>query len=235
MQQHANGLNREFKRDTSGDAPLTAVAAFDLENVISIADIRSHTKTDDVPAVTDFQLKLYRKAAFETAQEYTGLLIMGQRVITEDVNPPVFTYARADAQNTFEHRLQFAVAQNFVWYYGLKQQRPDRTPVAIGSSTIKLPRKFDDFGMGCCNPNGGESHAKIQYVAGYSCTEELPAVLLLGALKYIAHVVENPGDFVTMQGTSGGKRSGGDIAAAANPAWASGAIEMWRSIKRDAI
>lgn len=234
MEQHTNGLNREFKRDTSGDAPLTAVDAFDLEKVLSIEDIRSHTKTDDVPSVTDFMLKLYRKAAFEEAQAYTGLLVMGQLIITEDVNPPVFTYRGAQS-NTFVHHTKYAVAQNFVWYYGLKQRRPDRIPVAVGSSDIKLPRQFDDFGMGCCNPCGSTSNSRIQYVAGYSCITEVPATLLLGALKFISHVIENPGDFVTVQGTSGGKRASGDIAAAANPAWASGAIEMWRTLKRDAI
>lgn len=235
MQQFPNGINKAFTRDTSGDAPLTAVDVFALDSVLSLDDIRTHTKTDDVPAVTDFQLRLYRKAAFEEAEKYTGLLLTGQKIITENVQPPTFTYRNAQLGTKFKYRLQYAAAQDFVWFYGLKQRRPDRVPVLPGSQEILLPRIFDDFGMGCCNPCGGDGYAKLQYVAGFSCVEDLPATLLLGVLKYIAHVVENPGDFVVMQGVGGGRKTGGDIAAAANPAWASGAIEMWRTLRSDAI
>lgn len=236
MQQFLNGTNTEFKRDTVGDAPLTAREEWDLNSVLSLADVRAHTKTDDVPSVTDFQLKLYRKAAFEEAQQYTGLMLVGQRIITEDVRPPEpMSYARMQGGMHFVHTTQYATAQNFVWYYGLKSQKPQRVAVPIGTNEVKLPRQFDDFGLGCCNPCGSAAHARIQYVAGFGCEADLPAVLLLGVLKYIAHVVENPGDFVVMQGVGGGKKTGGDIAAAANPAWASGAIELWRTLKRDAI
>lgn len=234
MQQFPNGINQEFRRDTPTDGALSAKEAWDFEKVLPLADIRVHTKTDDVPAVTDTQLRLYRKAAFEAAQEYTGLLFMGQRIITEDVTPPQVTQLW-DAQNPyFTHRLQYAIAQNFLWYYGLKAMRPQRVPMLIGATEVKLQRQFDSFGLGCCNPCGG-SHAKILYVAGYGCEEDLPATLLLGVLKYIAHVVENPGDVVVAQNTSGGRADGVGVGQAANPAWASGAIEMWRTLKKDAV
>lgn len=234
MQQFTNGTNQEFRRDASNDGALTAKEAWDLEKVLSLADIRAHTKTDDVPAVTDMQLRLYRKAAFEAAQEYTGLLFMGQRIITEDVYPPQVTQPWEGRVAYFTHRLQYAIAQNFLWYYGLKSLRPQRVPMLAGATEVKLQRQMDSFGLGCCNPSG-ESHAKILYVAGYGCEEDLPATLLLGVLKYVAHVVENPGDLVVAQNIGGARADSVGAGQAANPAWASGAIEMWRTLKKDAV
>lgn len=46
----------------------------DLEELLPLALIRTHTKTDDVPHVTDEQLSLYRSASFEAAEKYTGLV-----------------------------------------------------------------------------------------------------------------------------------------------------------------
>jgi hypothetical protein len=43
------------------------------DEYVSIDLIRRHTKTDDIPAVTDEQLKLYRAAAVEAAEFYSGL------------------------------------------------------------------------------------------------------------------------------------------------------------------
>ena len=60
-------------------------AAFDWSTRLSLDVIRSHTKTDDIPGVTDEQLALYRAAAIEAAERYTGLLLAGQRTITEPI------------------------------------------------------------------------------------------------------------------------------------------------------
>lgn len=233
MQQFQQGTNKEFYRDPSAGVELTPKTAFDLEKVLPLEAVRVHTKTDDVPTVTDWQLKLYRKSAFEAAQEYTGLLLMGQQTITEDLKPP--TCAFRDSAQTFKYSMLHAAAQNFVWYYGLKGQRPDRVPVRVGDRVVTLPRQFDDFGLGCCNPCGSNGHARIMYVAGFDCEDSIPGLLLLGCLKFIAHVVENPGDLVVATTVSGGRQNGVQVGEASNPAWASGAIEIWRTFKKDAI
>ena len=57
----------------------------DWSERLSIDMIRQHTKTDDVPAVTDDQLKLYRDAAIEAAEMYTGLLLSCQKSVVEPI------------------------------------------------------------------------------------------------------------------------------------------------------
>lgn len=234
MQHHQRGLNQEFKREV--EHPTLNARKMDWESILPLELIREHTKTDDVPQVSDTQLRLYRRAALEAAQEYTGLLVTGQKVITEDASPPDFTYRKAYQGAWFNHETSHPFAQNFVWYYGLKSMSPQRVPVEIGATVVRLPRQFDDFGMGCCNPCGSSGLARIQYVSGFSCEEDIPAAISLGALKYVAHVIENPGDLITAMTSSGGKIGTGlGVGEPANPAWASGAIDIWRVIKKDAI
>lgn len=235
MEQFQRGLNVMHTPQPANMAEQLKADKFNLDTVLPLEAVREHTKTDDVPAVTDMMLRLYRKAAFEAAQEYTGLMLLEQRIVTEDVRPPVFTHRGYNAA-TFTHRLQYAAAQNFLWYYGLKGQPAERVAVQPGTNTVQLPQRFDSFGLGCCNPCADTATARVQYVAGLGCVDDIPAAILLGVLKYIAHVVENPGDMVVASNTGGGTvGSSLTVSQPANPAWASGAIEIWRVVKRDAI
>lgn len=211
-------------------------APYDLDKFLSLDLIRSHTKTDDVPAVSDVMLELYRNAALEAAEEYTGLLLKARRVVVESVRPPGVTGHKTYRKMEFVHSTEHVISDPLVWYYGHRSQPPIQIHADTNTTRLVLPRVHSDFGLGCCNPCGGEAFSRVQYVAGLTCLTEAPAVIKLGALKYIAHVIENPGDLVRTSNAGGGSSSGSaSVGEASNPAWASGAIEIWRLVRRDAV
>lgn len=205
---------------------------FDCERIVTLGMIRSHTKTDDIITVTDDQLRLYRRAALEAAEKYTGLLLTGQQVITEDV--PLPKWEHAVRSPFFNYKTQYAFAQPMAYLYGMKNQAVQVIGVTVGTNTARLPVIYIDFGMGCCNPCREDDQPKFMYVAGYRCEEAIPAAITLGALKYIAHVIENPGDLVR-QFNARQVSVGETSVEANNPALASGAIDIWRTVKDDAI
>lgn len=206
--------------------PVLASVSHDMELVLPISMIREHTKTDDVATVSDAQLVLYRKAAVETAEEYTGLLIGSKRPITEPVLQPNVGYQR----QTFVHNTRFSFADPLAYYFGLRNMPTTTLQVPVGAQSVILPIMSSAFGMDCCNPCPTvATMGQLMYMAGYGCEADIPARFVVGALKYIAHLIENPGDMVRasdrqMTGLAGN-----------NPALASGAIDIWRTIKPDAI
>lgn len=215
--------------------------AFDLDEILPLEFVREHTKTDDIPTVTDEQLLLYRSAAFEAAEAYTGLIFTKKKAIIEEVERPKPVYGDWGVHVPQRHRhyLRFPVAEPRIYYYGLKSMAPQELHVAVGKSYVDLPVHHLDFmGMNCCNPcgNSDEHYGRLQYMAGYSCVEELPSILIQGVLKYIAHSVENPGDVVITVTQAGiARNQGARLYDASNPSLASGAIELWRVLKSDAI
>jgi hypothetical protein len=214
------------------------VGSYDFEALLPISLIRSHTKTDDIPSVTDELLTIYRGAALRAAEEYTGILFSSRETRVEDVRPPVGTDPRFYRSRTFNHTLEHATADGRVWYYGKRNQQPQLITVQPGTTEVNLPRDHADFGLGCCNPSGPQAFIRVMYVAGLECLTKFrhADILKLGALKYIAHVVMNAGDNVIQHQVSGGSRGGGAaLDTAANPALASGAVEIWRTMVRDAI
>ncbi len=231
----------EQKRDpVSLTANLTA-QKYDMEKILPLEAVRQHTKTDDVPSVTDFQLNLYRRAAIEAAETYTGLILIDRKVITEDVKTPMF-HKRArrmyqESKPHFTHKLQYMAAEQTLYYYGLRNQPPIQVGVSPNGTEVRLPRDHDSFGLNqCCDPCAGNSAARVMYVAGFHTEEDIPAAIMLGALKYIAHTIENAGDNPMVNSIAGKSQGTGfDMATANNPAVASGAIEIWRSCVPGAI
>lgn len=207
----------------------------DQEAYLSLTLIRDHTKTNDIIAVSDEQLALYRDAALEAAEKYTGLLIRERRVVTESVRIPENRGGRFYRKPWIWHRTKLPFSQPVAYYYGHNNQEPIQIPVVVGENIAKLPWVEDDFGIGCCNPCKQEVQARLMYVAGYDCKESIPAAIKLGALKYIAHVVQNPGDIAYANTPSGSKGDQAAVDKTSNPAYASGAIEIWRSAVDDAI
>src|SRR5262245_49243644 len=59
---------------------------FDWADRLSLDMVRQHTKTDDTPGVTDDMLSLYREAAIEAAELYTGMLLSGKKTVTEAIH-----------------------------------------------------------------------------------------------------------------------------------------------------
>lgn len=216
---------------------------YDLDLVLSLDLIREHTKTDDVPSVTDAQLKLYRKAALEAAEAYTSLLLTRRKVVFEDVDlPGLFGrnkhrgFHQQGSPNIHKYTTKYAFGDPVAYWYGLAGFSHEQITVEVNSHTARLPLSHTDFGMGCCSPcgNGGAS-GRLQYVAGFACEDDFPAAIALGALKYIAHVIENLGDNIVVVNSRGGGASAASASDPANPALASGAIDIWRSVIPDAF
>lgn len=218
---------------TVGDA-----AAFDLDKMLSLDTIRVHTKTEDVPAVTDTQLEIYRKAALEAAEQYTGLLLRGNKQQIEAID---FTPTKRDQMKGYRrYNTQYPVSDGLVYIYGSRDGLGNRTiRVTPGTTEVRLPITHVALdASSCCNPNpchqAGDWGLQIMYRAGYPKCEDVPSGILLGMLKYIAWNITHPGDEfssvrnresvegLAMQGTN-------------NISWASGAIELWRQYNPDAI
>jgi len=227
---------------TATAVPTIDAGEFDLDSVLSVSQIRTHTKTDDVPNVTDDQLRLYRKAAFEGAEHYTGMLFTCNKSHTEDIaQRGTENSGRIRSRQTMQHRLQYPVANGIVYLYGSRDGLSNTTlQVTPGSRTIKIPIMYnviDD--RSCCDPGrsgvlGANYGMKALYLAGFTSASQIPAGIIVGVLKWIAWQIMHPGDeIMTVRGTTDSSKSG--ITGTNNVAWASGALELWRQYDSEAI
>jgi len=211
--------------------PLGRETSFDWDSRLSLDVIRAHTKTDDIPAVLDEQLKLYRASAIESAEQYTGLLLSGQRTITEPIQGP----ARVrPGHSYYTFRLKYPSADGYVYLYGGTHVN-DNTAFRVpeGSRRIKVPIRIGYIDMSnCCDPcakpghmNGGMMAA---YKAGYRDIDSIPVGVIHGMLQYIAWCVEHPGDELLTQRNRVETRAGlAGLQGSNNIAMISGALETW--------
>lgn len=200
-----------------------SVAQPELERIVPLEMLREHTRTDDVETVSDDVLRLYRKAAISAAERYTGLLLGERRVVTEEVHL---------RDGTRRIGLSHGVISPHVYVYGAYFTPAQRIMVQKGAREIRLPHAVSYLGGGCCRPCGDQSPATmVMYTAGFECESDVPPEIALGVMKYVAHVIENRGDNVVKSNVSG-KQSDESrgLAEANNPAIASGAVEIWRSV-----
>lgn len=216
----------EIKANTT--PVITGLKEFDLEARLPISLIRTHTKTDDVPHVTDEQLRLYRDAAFEAAELYTGLLFRRQRQITEETSTDYS--ARTLRRGYYTHRLKYPSADGLVYLYGTRNGTRSFN-VEPGERLVRIPVTHWAIDADpCCAPrcSGALNHGqRLMYRAGYSCTDDIPQGIIVGVLKFIAWLITNPGDeIMTVRNRLAGDSAG--IIGTNNGAWASGAIEQWR-------
>ena len=202
---------------------------FDWDARLSIDSIRQHTKTDDTPGVTDGQLSLYRGAAIEAAELYTGFLLSGQRSVTEPIPLP------KRGRSKFRHKLRYPVSGGPVYLYGTGSTF--RINVVPGTQSIDIPNMTGVFDLtSCCDPCATESTQGMvaTYQAGFPSLSAVPAGIILGMLQFIAWLVEHPGDeYLTtrnsLDGTSGGAKGNSNVA------FISGALETWRAYDPEAI
>lgn len=216
--------------------PMTTLKGkmFDYEAILPMSLVRQHSRTDDVPSVTDELLSLYRRTALETAQEYTGLVLTEQKVVIEEIDDAPTNPFRHE-KPWFWHTTKSPFAQSVAWVYGQNTQAIN-LHVTPGSRRVRLPILMGDLGMGCCNPCASAAPSmKLMYVAGFDCEKSIPAAIILGCLKYITHVLENAGDIVTAVSEAGVSVTRVRVDQTSNPALASGAIEIWRTAVPDAI
>ena len=231
--------------DRHGDeqaAPSNGPKFFDLERFLPIDLIRIHTKTADIPTVTDEQLRLYRKAAFEEAMRYSSLLVGPLQLITEHVK---MHKVRSNisgmniAAATHRHqkiKTKFQVMRPDVFFYGTGA--PVLVPTEPGTRFVDIPMAGEFMGNAlggnCCAPctqgNGsGANGARVMYHAGYACENDVPAGIVVGMLKYIAWQVQNPGD-VYMNVRNSLNTGETSSRGTNNAAWASGALEVWTTL-----
>lgn len=220
--------------DPNGNMPKLVDVPFSYERILPLHTIRSHAKVDDIPAVTDEMLELYRAAALTAAEQYTGFLLKEKQAFTEMVQIPRW-WSPHRHRPTFKHTLEHPLADPVIYVYGHGQSNPRKVIGTVGSKIVRLPVLSSGFGDTCCNPDYSDPAMRLMYYAGFSCEEDIPPQVALGALKYITHCIENPGDVVKAVNEAGRETSGYSTSDAANPALASGAIEIWRSVMRSFV
>jgi hypothetical protein len=226
----------DISRPREMPAPQLEGKKIDLESLLSLAAIRQHTKIDDVPHVTDEQLTLYRKAAFEVCEKYTGRIFCEHKVIVEDVS----TGRSKRWRPTYKHRLRHASADGVIYLYGSAYGMADRTfNLSPGTQEITIEVMGGAYdAAGCCGgPHSSREVSwgmKVMYRAGIASAADVPAGIILGVLKFIAWCIQNPGDEIMTVRNRENKGEQG-IIGTNNGAWASGAIEQWRIFVDDAI
>jgi hypothetical protein len=181
------------------------------DSVLSIQAIREHTKTTDIKTVYDSQLLLYRAAAIEQAQLYTGLLIGPVRTISQTVNI-----------GTDAVYLDWPARDVIYWSNGNSN---GAVRVGLNERRVKITNLTAEIFCGC----GSESYT-LQYDSGFTCPAEIPFSILLGCLKFIAWNVKNPGDeLITMRSGLSSSRaaSARGIGGTNDAVMASGAQELW--------
>lgn len=211
--------------------PAGTTSSFDWDAYLSIDMIRAHTKTDDVPAVLDSQLRLYRSSAIEAAEQYTGLLLSGQKTVTETIQGP--SNARP-GRPYYVYKLKYPVADGYVYLYGGTHPNDNGAfRVPEGTRKVKVPIRKDYIDLtNCCDPcakpgfaNGGMMAA---YKAGYRDINAVPVGIVHGMLQYIAWCVEHPGDELLTQRNRVETRAGlAGLQGSNNIAMISGALESW--------
>lgn len=219
-----------------------------LEEILPMDLIKAHCKIDDLPGITDMQLELYREAACEAAEKYTGVRWFRKVKITQAIESPKFCGLAQAAIARIMVQLETTPLDGIVnvygtadsplfWFDGM-QIPATRQPLY---QTIMLPPGVDHFemqndlmfypmsGSVNCNErgNGGQIYqqgATCTYLAGTKSPKDIPAGVRLGCLKYIAWSVQNPGDeFIPMV-----VRQVGVTTVSNDPVVSSGALDEWR-------
>jgi hypothetical protein len=201
----------------------------DLDGILSVKIIREHTKTDDNPSVSDEVHLLYRSAAIEAAENYTGRKLASNGVHIQELASPT---RRRRSRARYTVRLDYPAVDGQISIYGGSLLSPIKINSAPGAMEIEVPH-INEVIEGCCRPCGDVSNfgIKAMYRIGLKSCGEIPAGIVMGCLKYIAWCIANRGDeLVTMKNGASVQTSG--ISGTNNAAWASGAIEEWRAYRK---
>lgn len=213
----------------AAEIPIREGDVFSLDSILSLDTIRVHTKNEDIPSVTDDQLILYRSAAFEAAELYTGLLLRRSQRREEFVKPPKKNFS--DLRRVVSHTLKYAAAEPTIYVYGPGVRK--MLTIEPGTRKVRLPGDiYSHLMFECCRPCGpdgdlGNASVRIMYLAGFANEKAIPSGIIVGALKFIAWALGNPGD---QMHTVDGRTSLGEnfLKGSNDGAWASGAIDEWR-------
>lgn len=200
----------------------------DLESILSLDLIRSYTKTDDNPSVTDDVLIMLRSAAIEAVELFTGMTWGGLRVVTESISLPNQSglYRRRSGIVKLKNKVRGGV----VALHGRGISGIYRITVPDGERKIKVPVVNQTLDGACCFASGSALNFGVfaTYKTGWDCKNSLPSGISLGCLKFISWSINNTGsDLVTMKNSA--SASSGGVGGTNSTVWASGAGELWRT------
>jgi hypothetical protein len=201
-------------------------AAFDYESVLSIDTIRQHTKTDDDISVTDDMIRLYRSAAFETSELFTGIPVTPVRSISEPVKV-------INARRVPIVRLSRPVSGGLVSFYGGGMGGTINVRAAPGQNEIPFPGCGPEkvYLIGSCDDCSGPGPLMATYESGARDLKNVSPLIVMGVLKYLAWTIKNPGDeILTSRNRSSSGESG--INGTNDAAVISGAIDEWKRLAR---
>lgn len=217
-----------------GKPEFTARKDHDLELILPIEMIRQHTKTDDVPNVTDDQIALYRGAAFEAAELFTNTLWSAVATVQEMAEGQANRRMFRQFTTT---KLTFPSIDGIVTMFGeINRKRQTETiRIPAGTRKIKIPTMFEAMDVSdCCGSGRGAINfgMNILYRTGTPDIKDIPDGIKVGCLKYIAWTQANPGDeLLTVRNRLGTTETG--LIGTNDAAWASGAIETWRRYRSE--
>lgn len=217
----------------TGYVDILSRVTFKQEDVLPLEVIREHTKTDDTPMVSDAQIELYRSMSFEQAELYTGRIILGHANVMEkfkiDGNGERESFL--NVRRSRRVKLTYMPMEKRVMFSDERGGNKAMVEMRANRRNADLPGGTFAANLGnCCAGNGLEFVAVAQYTTGYRSKEDIPSTLLYGCLKIITWAIANPGDeLLTVRNRMGTTETG--LIGTNNAAWASGAIEHWRTYK----
>ena len=165
---------------------------------------------------------MYRAAALEAAQRYTGLWVVGRRWVKEILKAP----SRRDRFRPVRSRLPWYPTDGVVYISGPNYQNGamsvDPRSHGINLQPLAHPEGF----YNCCDPCSKfltEPDA-ASYYTGFKTCSGIPTGIALGAIRYIAYQIANPGD---IDNSLDGAGKVSTRMAANNAIVASGAAAEW--------
>lgn len=196
------------------------------DKVLPLDQVLAHIRSDDTALTSSEVANIlrYRGAALEAAERITGYKCDWISPVSETVEKP--SVAPTSLYVTIP--LRWRAATQFV-----------SVQYGNGGSVIYVNRwsRFAkirisgnrDLSSWCCGcgASGDDDVVKLSYKAGFDCAEQVPELLLVGALKYVAHLYANPGD--ELYGVTAISDTRQLIGS--NPVIASGAGHIWLHLK----
>jgi len=193
----------------------------DFSEALSLRLIRQHIKADDDPLVTDELLTIYRGAALEACEAYTGRIFSKMKTVIEDIGTD--SDLRRRKNKTFV-TLRYPSVDGEVKVFGGAMGKTITVRAKPGAKRISIPLFSEN--INCCNPCDDNEGVKALYRTGVSCEKDIPYNIIVGVYKYIAWLVAHPGDeLVTVRDKAAIERTG--VGGTNWVAWASGAIQDW--------
>jgi hypothetical protein len=210
---------------------------------IPLSLIRRHCKIDDYAGVSDFDLELYRSAAFEAFSDYTGLHIGGKKTVDHAIKVPrwdsIVQAARARIMVQLEHPSSDGVVV-------LHWRGKTRTLMLAPNATeFEYPWDFPrpwlnlsalyaaglpDVANACASGGNAQQMPQVSYTTGSD--KPLGPGCIIGCLKYIAWTYSHPGDELATVGDRYARAAGGNLQGSNNTIVASGAYAEWFRYKR---